>query len=306
MRRSRHGGSLVGKLHGATLLAVCALVGVLGLSTAAALADTAPISSSSALPGSDPNHETPTELLASQIASHIANKQVSIDCEGDSDWAQLVSGYGGDPNAESGYVPSQWNSATGQLVSLSSTAYLASNTCLPLMQFAEAATKPTTCVPAASAALVNGARKTAGRRVVRRSRFRARTAAPGPCYLGNGKTAAPMTPAYWTNYSLYALAILTLAHESIHLSGIVGGTLPGGQQVGDPQAEAKADCYGMQWMPYVAEQLGDTRDDAQAIAEYFYDKIYPLVEENDPSYWSPDCRPGGALDIRPSSTTAWP
>jgi hypothetical protein len=233
---------------------------------------------------------------------------VSIDCEGDSDWAQLVSGYGGDPNAESGYVPSQWNSATGQLVSLSSSAYLASNACLPLMQFAEATTKPTKCVAVAATAVLNGTHtvQAAGHRVTRRSTTRARRAAAGPCYLGNGKTAAPMTPGFWTNYSLYAMAILTLAHESIHLSGIVGGTLPGGQQVGDPQAEAKADCFGMQWMPYVAEQLGDTPDDAQAIAEYFYDKIYPLVEQNDPSYWSPDCRPGGALDIRPAGTTAWP
>ncbi len=115
-----------------------------------------------------------------------------------------------------------------------------------------------------------------------------------------------MPASYWTSYSIYAFAILTLAHEAVHLGGIVGGTLANGQQVGDPQAEAKADCYGMQWMPYVAEQLGDSAGDAQAIAEYFYDKIYPIVETNDPSYWSPECRPGGALDIRPPGTTAWP
>ena len=84
----------------------------------------------------------------------------------------------------------------------------------------------------------------------------------------------------------YAIAILTLAHESIHLSGIVGGTLSNGLAVGDPQAEAKADCYGMQWMPYVAEQLGDTPDDAQAIARYFWDKVYPLDLTLDPEYWS--------------------
>ena len=72
------------------------------------------------------------------------------------------------------------------------------------------------------------------------------------------------------------------------------------------QAEAKADCYGMQWMPYVAEQLGDTPDDAQAIARWFWDKVYPLSRPTHPEYWSADCRPGGALDARPAGTTAWP
>ena len=115
-----------------------------------------------------------------------------------------------------------------------------------------------------------------------------------------------MSPLWWAKYAVYADAILTLAHESIHLSGIVGGTLSNGLQVGDPEAEAKADCYGMQWMPYVAEQLGDTADDAQAIATYFWDKIYPLSKVTNPQYWSPDCRPGGALDLHLPGTTSWP
>ncbi len=85
-----------------------------------------------------------------------------------------------------------------------------------------------------------------------------------------------MSPAYWSAYNSYSIAILTLAHESIHLGGAVGGMLSNGLTVGDPQAEAKGDCFGMQWMPYVARQLGDTPDDAQAIARYFWDKVYPL------------------------------
>jgi hypothetical protein len=60
-------------------------------------------------------------------------------------------------------------------------------------------------------------------------------------------------------------------------------------------------------MPYIAEQLGDTADDAQAIAQYFWDRIYP---ESRPSanwgYWSADCRPGGPLDLRPGTATLWP
>ena len=263
--------------------------------------DSAPIPASAALPGSDPSHQTPLELLASQIASHISGRQVSVSCLDPSDWTTLVTGQGGNPAGESGFVSTQWNGSTGELVSLSSVAELSADICLPLQQFATATAKPTKCLSAGGARLAG----------IRRARTHGAKAAmpatvPVPCYLGAGKTAAPMTPAYWQNYENVAIAILTLAHESIHLSGIVGGTLSNGLAVGDPQAEAKADCYGMQWMPYVAEQLGDTPDDAQAIARYFWDKVYPLDLTLDPAYWSAQCVPGGALDLHLPGATAWP
>jgi len=100
--------------------------------------------------------------------------------------------------------------------------------------------------------------------------------------------------------------MLTLAHESIHLSGVVAGVLSNGVAAGDQQAEAKADCYGMQWVPYVAEQLGDAPDDAQAIADFLWDDLYPLLEQAQPNYWSGDCHPGGPTDMRPAGSTAWP
>ena len=62
------------------------------------------------------------------------------------------------------------------------------------------------------------------------------------------------TPAYLAAYDLDAVAILTLARESVHLSGVVGSS--------------RASCLGLQWMPYVAEQLGATPNDAQAIARW--------------------------------------
>ena len=64
---------------------------------------------------------------------------------------------------------------------------------------------------------------------------------------------ARTTPAFRAAYDLDAVAVLTLARESIHLSGIAG---------------ANADCLGLHWMPYVAEQLGDAPEDAHAIARY--------------------------------------
>jgi hypothetical protein len=117
-----------------------------------------------------------------------------------------------------------------------------------------------------------------------------------------------MPPSFWSDYERYASAIVTLAHEAIHAGGVVGGRLPSGLAVGDQQAEAKAECYGMQWMRYVAVRLGDTPDDAQAIAAYFWDKLYPRGRTSaNPEYWSADCRPLGTLEIEvPGESTAWP
>lgn len=202
-----------------------------------------------------------------------------------------------DPSGESGFVATQWNGSTGQLLSLSTTAQLSSGICLPLERFATAPLKPTKC-GVANAGLLATTRAARRRKAVSRI--------PVPCYLGGGKTAASEPPAYWTAYENYAIAILTLAHESIHLGGIVGGTLTDGLPVGDPEAEAKADCYGMQWMPYVAEQFGAAPDDAVAIVRYFWDKIYPLSRATHPEYWSADCRPGGSLDQGAPGAAAWP
>jgi hypothetical protein len=69
-------------------------------------------------------------------------------------------------------------------------------------------------------------------------------------------------------------------------------------------AESEAQCVGMQWMPYVAGQLGDTAADAEAIAQYAYADLYPDFEGT--PYWSPGCVPGGTLDRRGAGHRAWP
>jgi hypothetical protein len=286
-----------------------------------AAGDTGRIPSSPDLPWTDPAHQSPLELLAGQVASHIAGRSVTVHCEGENDWATLVRQTGGDPSSESGYVGTAWHSVTGQLVSTSSVAELAPGVCLPLETFAMATSKPTKCSAAAMepvslvvkrvqvrrSVVVGGKRRVLTTWVTRRVATRAMPAEePGACYLGNGKTARPMPASFWADYAGYSVAIVTLAHESIHLGGIVGGQLSNGLPVGDQHAEAKADCYGMQSMRYVAEQLGDTPDDAQAIANYFWDKIYPLARTSSyAEYWSADCRPGGLLDIRLPGAINW-
>lgn len=77
-----------------------------------------------------------------------------------------------------------------------------------------------------------------------------------------------------------ALALVTLAHESVHLAGIAD--------------EATAECHGIQRTETVAVALGVKRTLAEELTQLYwsrYDRI-PAV------YRSPECRDGGELDLR--------
>lgn len=317
------------------------------LTAAPASADSAPIPAGSAAPGSDPNHSTPLELLASNIASHIAGRQVTVHCESSDDWNALATQIGFDPNAELGFVPSPLIFRfTLAFVTSAPTAYLSPAVCQPLEQFAEAATKPTKCQGPTSIQtdvtryqivtryrdVVKGGKRTRIKYKVKVPYTAVVTTTglgpPTPCFIG-----APMSPgatgtgecwtsdvcysvaanepsAYWVSFEGYAEALMALAHEPIHLwQDQAGASAPD-----DSLVESQAECSAMQWLPYVAEQLGATADDAQAIANYFWTLDYPgmaTLDQRDPyaaahPYWSADCVPGGALDIRPPGSTVWP
>lgn len=322
-QRSARAGRSLGLLA-ARAAAGILLAALLALTFASpSRADTSPIPYTPNLPWTDPAHHSSLEVLAGQIASRIASRQVTIRCEGDSDWRTLVLSIGADPNWLLGYVGARWYSS-GALYDISSYAEIAPSVCLALQNFAMAANKPTKCsVPTSVQTTVYKPQRyrvqvtvrVKGKLVhkwvwkTRQVPTTVTTQVPGPlrpCYVGGQFLATP-TATFWSDYQSYAEAILTLAHESIHLGGMVGGQLSNGLLVGDQQAEAKAECYGMQWMPYVAEQLGDTPDDAEAIAQWMYERYYPGYQTSPyPQYWSADCRPGGAMDIRSAGSTVWP
>jgi hypothetical protein len=264
-------------VRGLSLLA--ALVAALSIA-AVAWADTAPIANTPDLPWTNPDHLSNLEVLAGQIASHISGRTVTAKCEGDTDWALLAQQRHFDPTLELGYVSIV--NTPGQAQSMSDATELAGgNVCLPLKNFASATVKPTKCIPAAAIAPVRTRKPT-----------KARSAVPSPCYLGGGNVTADMPHSFWVAYGNYAQAIETLAHESMHLSGVF--------------SEAVAQCSGMQWIQSTAVQLGDTPDDAEAIAKFTWDYIYPEMKVSAPAYWSAGCRPGGPLDIRTGGKTAWP
>lgn len=82
--------------------------------------------------------------------------------------------------------------------------------------------------------------------------------------------------------------ILTLAHESWHLRGV--------------RDEARTQCFAVQTTEQVARGLGISDVQARMIALRVAadDARAPLGD-----YHSPECRPGGAYDLRPE-TPDWP
>lgn len=84
-----------------------------------------------------------------------------------------------------------------------------------------------------------------------------------------------------------AEAINTLAHEAMHLRGIV--------------AEAQAQCLAIQADAWTTVRLGGTQAEGQGVAEF----ILALQPALPSEYQSGECRAGGALDTSPG-TRAFP
>jgi hypothetical protein len=98
--------------------------------------------------------------------------------------------------------------------------------------------------------------------------------------LGGGQCGKDVIALAW--------AISALAHESFHLRGV--------------RDEAAAECYGLQSTAFAARALGSPPAYATRLAEYTFWNVRPPV---DYGYFSPECRNGGKLDLRPQ-TSRWP
>jgi hypothetical protein len=232
---------------------------------------------------------TPIEAIAARIASRIAGHPVSVSCEG------VPRFRSSDGTDALGLVRSRVDVQSGTYTATATVIELTSQVCGPLQRFAQAAQKPTRCLDSRRHALV-------------------------PCFIGtpvapaSGSAAMCWSKAcytvvasgrsYWLAYSQYSVALLVLAHEAIHTQQAVAGR----SRPGPDLVETQADCSGMQWIRWVAEQLGASTDDAQAIANFFWHVEYPqgASQHGGLPYWSADCRPGGRLDIRAADATAWP
>lgn len=227
-------------------------------------------------------------------------------------------------------------------------AQLSPTVCLNLQNFAEATSKPTKCSATQARTTTvyktvrlkvrvrvyagRNWRRHGGHEFVTRLAWRSHRVAktitstvtepPAPCFVGTPITQGTSIPgecrssscfavltnepqSYWTAYDRYAQAIVTLAHESIHMQQLVDGASVDAVL---PTSETDAECYGIQWAPYVAEQLGATPDDGQAIAKWSFDIDYPALQgvtHNNSPYWSADCHQDGPLDLTPGDGV-WP
>ena len=271
-----------------SLLVAAAATLLFAACAGAARADVATIASDGSTPFDGGAAVTsPLEQVAGAIASTIAGRVVSVRCEAVADWTSLAHAGRFEPSQVLGYV----SFANGIPVDY---AELSPDICQSLQTFAQATTKPTKCTPKAPDQVVRQKVVTVvnGKRIVK---WRTKTVqsapltAPAPCFA-DGKQLA-QSNAFWDAYFSTAEALQTLVHESIHLRG--------------DAVEANAECYGMQYLAYAAQQLGDTADDATAIARYYATKLYPLRRTQTPAYWSADCRENGALDASPNDG-AWP
>jgi hypothetical protein len=88
-----------------------------------------------------------------------------------------------------------------------------------------------------------------------------------------------------------AMALAVVAHESYHVLGYSN--------------ESQVECYGMQSIWFVANKLGASVDESQALASLYATRMYPSRRTGSPRYWSAECRDGGKLDLRPS-LHRWP
>jgi hypothetical protein len=84
-----------------------------------------------------------------------------------------------------------------------------------------------------------------------------------------------------------AVAVHTLTHEAMHMSGRTG--------------EAETECLAVQRDAEMARLLGATEQGARNLALVYWRNHYPRMPEG---YRSAECRPGGAFDIR-SAGAPW-
>jgi hypothetical protein len=85
-----------------------------------------------------------------------------------------------------------------------------------------------------------------------------------------------------------AVAVNVLTHESYHLAG--------------HRSESAVQCFAMQRNAEAARLLGASPEQADGIARFVYERVYPALPQE---YRSSDCHDGGPYDLRPASSD-WP
>lgn len=231
---------------------------------------------------------TPIEAQAAAIASEFVGHSVSVICNSDADWAIIGLSEGFDPTRVWGFVPFQYSYWTGWTPA--TYTHLAPYACTHLDEFYAASAKrdftKNCLVGYDTEEYEETYRVRVKKRVRRKGKWVARHV-----WVTRTRTLTEQIPLYGEcpDYLDKLFAIQTLAHEMMHLYGV--------------RDEAKAECYGLQWLNWVAWKLGADGSLAREFATDYYQRYY-LVQPPSTEYFSPECRDGGALDL--SATNPWP
>ncbi|MEX2212029.1 MAG: hypothetical protein WD689_09750 [Gaiellaceae bacterium] len=199
------------------------------------------------------------ETTASAFASSIAERPVQAVCNTQGDWLRLTQEVGFDAQLTWGFVVFRDGSPLDE-------TQLSDRACLYLEAFHAAKDKE---------AMTVGCR--IGTRLVVKG-TRARRARREPVY---GRCP---------DYGLTLSALVTLAHESVHLRGFVD--------------EGVVECFAMQLMDDAARWLGAPDALASRLAADYWADIYTRLRP-DSDYYHPDCVDGSPLDLSPGPG-AWP
>ena len=228
---------------------------------------------------------TPLEAELVAIASEIAERPVQVHCNAAEEWSALAALSGFEAGTVWGYVTftfgvSGWD--PGDEAELSEAACRHADA----FWLGGSAAKPArTCrvgtrIERRTEHRVRWVRiKTAAGFVARRQRVSVQVRVRVP--------VVDLCPGY-VEQRLFALQ--TIAHESVHLSGV--------------EDEAVAECYGMQMLAWVAWKLGATDALARQMAADYWREYY-LVERRGTPYFDEGCRDGGVLDLAPDRA-GWP
>jgi hypothetical protein len=288
----------------ARLVVVVTVVALAGLAaTASARADFAVIPAGAAQPGSDPAHATPLETLLSKLATTIAGRDdVAVRCYSLSGWQNAIAGFDA-PGEIGGFVYTPATGLDGTFAADALVAHLSPYVCDALEEFASAVAKPTKCptvhpVAKTVTRLVTVKKRVKGKLVARKVK-RTRTitvqelGTPAPCEPDVGTSLG-------TANERYTYALLAFAHESTHLRQDTIGSAP----LSEADAEGQANCTGLQWVPWVAQQLGDTADDGQTLATWYFNRFFG-TQYFPAEYVPSDCHADGPLDLTPGDGV-WP
>jgi hypothetical protein len=214
---------------------------------------------------------TPFEARASAVAATLAGHDVSIECPDPAAWGALASQYGFPSGLTWALTPLRRDSSTGSSEA-TRESYFSPRACRLADAFQGAPTER-------GARICRHGTKPQWRKV--------RVSAQGKTFSRRVLVHVPVL-GECDDWGQVLLAVHVLAHESMHLAGVI--------------EEAPADCLGAQLGAFVATKLGASPRFARATALEYWRDYY---RSQDPRYQSADCRKGGRLDLFPDRQ-GWP